>query len=58
MAKHTRNERPEVKLNVRSFDYPNAVRVEILILGADRAVRNKVKKTLLKAVKSVTGGEP
>jgi hypothetical protein len=58
MAKRALDERPEVKINANSTEYTDCVRIEIEILGADEAARNKVKEALLEAVKSMAGDEP
>ena len=55
MAKRTRNEKPEVKVKITSFEHPDAVRIEILISGADQQSRKKVQKAFLLAIKNVTG---
>jgi hypothetical protein len=51
--KHTLSETPEITLHVRSHTHPNAVRIEILIQGADEATRQQVKVDLLQAVEAV-----
>jgi hypothetical protein len=46
---------PEIEIDVNSTEYADSVRIEIEILGADEAARNKVKIALLQAVEHVTG---
>jgi hypothetical protein len=48
---------PEVEINVDSTEYEDCVVIEIEIIGADEAVRNKLKTAVLQAVAAVTGSE-
>jgi hypothetical protein len=50
-----KDERPEVPVRITRFEHPNAVRIEIVILGDDANVRASVETAIMMAVNSVLG---
>jgi hypothetical protein len=50
-----KNEQPLVEVKVTTDTYPDVVRMEIIITGADEATRNMASATIKKAIDSLVG---
>ena len=50
-----KNEQPGVEVKVTTDTYPDAVRIDVLITGADEATRNMASAAIEKAIDSLVG---